>query len=231
VQILLVGAAGNDGRREALARAHYRVTAVADVTAALDQLALSPVDLVILDDDNDAATRIVARALRSRDARLLVVRPGAAAADRADALDAGADDCLTGPADPVEFLARVRALLRRGHAGFRGALLEYGPMTLDPRTHRVRVHGTPLDLSGTEYRLARCLLLHAEAVVTREQLNQEVWGGELDRRSNAPDVYVSYLRRHLVGHGGVLIRTVRGVGYTLDLDDQVHEPGTRKRSS
>lgn len=220
MQILLVEVSQTDSHREALSKDHYHVTTAADVPSALDVLARSPVDLVVLVDEHDAATRTVTRALRGTQARLLVVCPEAGAAERAATLDAGADDCLTGPADEIELLARVRALLRRGYARFQGAILQFGPMTLDPRTHRVRMHGEPIDFSATEYRLVRCLLRHAEAVVTREQLNQEVWGGALDRRSNAPDVYISYVRRRLVGHSGVLIRTVRGVGYALGHDQR-----------
>jgi two-component system, OmpR family, response regulator QseB len=231
VHILLVGVSDADGSQEVLAHDHYHLSVVVDVPAALGRLADSRVDLVILEDAYDDATRAVARALRASTARLLVVRPGATAQDRAAALDAGADDCITSPAEAVELRARVRALLRRDHAGFRGALLEYGPLTLDPRSHRVRLHGAALDLSATEYRLARCLLLHAEAVVTRDQLNQEVWGGSLDRRSNAPDVYISYLRRHLAGRAGALIRTVRGVGYTLSLEQPASGSGQRTASS
>ncbi len=230
MRILLVGVEAG-ACRTILADDHYSPATVDDVPSALDRLADRPVDLVILDDACGTATRRLVRALRESEARLLVLWPDATADDRADALDAGADDCLSAPAEDVELRARVRALLRRGHGGFRGALLEYGPLTLDPRTHRVRVHGVALDLSATEYRLVRCLLLHAEAIVTREQLNQEVWGGELDWRSNAPDVYVSYLRRHLAGRGGVVIRTVRGVGYALGVAPGGDVPATSKASS
>jgi two-component system OmpR family response regulator len=119
--------------------------------------------------------------------------------------------------DPGELRARVRALLRRGHSAYRGGQLVYGPLALDPRAHRVRLNGVPVDLSATEYRLLRCLMLNADAVVSRDQLNQEVWGGALDASSNTPDVYISYLRRHLAGSDGALIQTVRGLGYSLSL--------------
>ena len=95
-------------------------------------------------------------------------------------------------------------------------VLHYGPVTLDPVTHTAAVNAAPLILTATEYRLLEFLLRRAEAIVTRDQLAQHVWGGEYDPMSNNADVYIGYLRRKTEESGGSrLIHTVRGVGYAL----------------
>jgi two-component system OmpR family response regulator len=95
-------------------------------------------------------------------------------------------------------------------------LLHYGPLTVDPVSHTVTVGGQALALTATEYRLAEFLVRRAEAIVTRDQLAQHVWGGAYDPLSNNADVYVGYLRRKLLSATPEpLIHTARGLGYML----------------
>ena len=92
----------------------------------------------------------------------------------------------------------------------------YGPLTIDPVDHRVNLHGRPLSLTATEYRLLEYLVRRAESIVTRDQLAEYVWGGDFDPFSNVADVYVGYVRRKLQAAApGALIHTVRGLGYML----------------
>jgi DNA-binding response OmpR family regulator len=137
--------------------------------------------------------------------------------DRIAGLDAGADDYLVKPFAFDELLARLRALTRRGRTRQLDTVLSYGPVVLDTTSHVAHAAGRVLDLSATEYRLLEHLLRHAEAIVSRDQLAEHVWGGEYDPFSNVADVYVGYLRRKLraAGLDEPLIHTVRGMGYML----------------
>jgi DNA-binding response OmpR family regulator len=136
--------------------------------------------------------------------------------DRVHGLDSGADDYLVKPFAFDELLARLRALDRRGRNRTTARDLAYGPVAIDPVDHRVTVHGQALALTATEYRLLEYLVRRAEAIVTRDQLAEYVWGGEYDPFSNLADVYVGYVRKKLQAAGaGPLIQTVRGLGYML----------------
>jgi len=200
----------------AFRREHFLVD-VEDCSAAAEQVRQEDYDLVLLGQAAGCDSVDVCRRIRDAhlDVPIMVVTAREAVDDRVRALDSGADDCLVKPLDIRETMARVRALLRRGRTRHLHATLEYGPLRLDPHDRTVTLDGRPLDLSATEYRLLQYLMLRAEAIVTREQLIQHVWGGSLDARSNTPDMYLSYLRQKLAPAGQPLIHTVRGLGYIL----------------
>ncbi len=108
-------------------------------------------------------------------------------------------------------LPNIRAMSRRS-AGRAAPLLIHGDLTLDPAGHRVTLAGQPVDLSGREFSLLQMLLDNAGRVLTRTQLEQSIygWGDEPD--SNALEVHIHHLRKKV---GSELIRTLRGVGYTI----------------
>ncbi|MEP7307014.1 MAG: response regulator transcription factor [Acidobacteriota bacterium] len=149
------------------------------------------------------------------DTPVLMLTARDAVPDRVQGLNAGADDYLVKPFAFDELLARLRALMRRGRTRQLDTSLSYGPLVMDTATHLVNAAGQPL--SATEYRLLEYLLRHAEAIVSRDQLAEHVWGGDSDPFSNVADVYVGYLRRKLraAGIAEPLIHTVRGMGYML----------------
>jgi DNA-binding response OmpR family regulator len=160
----------------------------------------------------------VCRRLRSQsvDTPILMLTAREDTVDRIAGLDSGADDYLTKPFSFDELLARMRAIVRRGRTKALSAVLRYGPIELEARDHTVRVGGHRLDLTATEYRLLEQLMHRAEAVVSREQLADRVWGRDLDPASNVVEVYVGYLRRKLQTlHDAPLIHTLRGLGYML----------------
>ena len=132
--------------------------------------------------------------------------------DQADGLDYGADDYLTKPFSYVVLLARLRALLRRGHDP-RPAVLTTGDVRLDPATRRVSVADEPVSLTPREYGLLEYLLRNPGRVVTKVEILDHVWDAAADVNPNAVEVYVGYLRRKLGRH---LVETVRGVGYRLE---------------
>ncbi len=139
--------------------------------------------------------------------------------DRAEGLDAGADDYLTKPFSFVELAARLRALARRGRSE-RPAVLSVGGIVLDPARREVRRDGALVELSPKEFALAQFLLEHPGEVLTRTRIIEAVWDFAYDGTSNVVDQYVGYLRRKL-DHpfGRADIETVRGVGYRLRLPE------------
>lgn len=192
-----------------------------DAVAAEDFAASAEYDAILLDVmlPGDADGFTLCRRFREAgvDAPILMLTARDAISDRVHGLDLGADDYLTKPFVFDELLARLRALTRRGRTRYNTALLSYGPLTVDLEAHRVMAHGTPLQLSATEYRLLEYLIRRSETIVSRTQLADHVWGSEYDPFSNVADVYVGYLRRKLVAAGvsGTLIQTIRGLGYML----------------
>jgi two-component system OmpR family response regulator/two-component system response regulator QseB len=142
---------------------------------------------------------------------VLVLTARDALPDRVRGLDVGADDYVVKPVDISELAARLRALVRRAHGEPQQRLVAQD-VELDPSSRTVRQAGEPVALSTREFDLLQVLMLSAGRVLSREQLEQQLysWGQEVD--SNAIEVHVHHLRRKL-GQG--LIQTVRGVGYML----------------
>jgi two-component system, OmpR family, response regulator QseB len=142
---------------------------------------------------------------------VLVLTARDALPDRIRGLDAGADDYIVKPVDLNELAARLRALVRRAH-GHAADRLSAQDVELDPSARIVRQGGETVALSKSEFDLLQALMLNAGRVLSRQQLEQQLyaWGREVD--SNAIEVHIHHLRRKL---GAALIHTVRGVGYTL----------------
>jgi DNA-binding response OmpR family regulator len=133
-------------------------------------------------------------------------------ADRVTGLDAGADDYLIKPFDLDELAARIRALLRR--AGGRAApLIVHGKLEVDPASRQVMLEGKPVELSPREFAILLVLLESAGRALSREQLEQGLYGWGDEVESNAVEVHIHHLRKKL---GAELIRTIRGVGYLMD---------------
>lgn len=138
--------------------------------------------------------------------------------DQADALDFGADDYLTKPFSFVVFVARLRALARRG-APERPAVLVAGSLSLDPSAHVVRRGENELSLTPREFGMLEFLLRHKGEVVTKAEILDSVWDMNYRGDENVVEVYVSYLRRRIdTPFGCKAIETVRGVGYRLAAD-------------
>jgi len=204
-----------NGIRIALADQGMDVTWVRQLADAQRQLEQRGFDLLLLDlglPDGDGM-ELVAGLRRGREGvPILILSARDALSDRLLGLDSGADDYLVKPFELAELLSRVRALARRSY-GFDGETLELRGIVLHVPTRRVTVNGRPADLTGSEYELLRILMMRADRVVTRRNLEEQALPGSQANASNSLDVHMANLRRK-VGEG--LIRTVRGVGYVID---------------
>ena len=171
-------------------------------------------DLAVLDlglPVKDGMTLLRELRMRRDDLPILVATARDAVADRIAGLNAGADDYVLKPFDLDELVARIRALLRR-RGGSGNPVLECGALTLDPVKREVRLRGQAADLSAREFSLLEALMQRPGSVLSREQLEDAVYGWQQEVGSNAVEVHLHHLRRKL---GQDTIRNVRGVGYKV----------------
>jgi two-component system OmpR family response regulator len=139
-------------------------------------------------------------------------------ADKVTGLTIGGDDYVTKPFGLEELAARVRSVLRRARpADASATVLSFADIELDQDSYEVRRCGEPIDLSPTEFRLLRFLMLNPGRVLTRAELLDHVWDYDFGGSSTVVATYVAYLRRKLALHGPDVIHTQRGVGYSLRL--------------
>lgn len=137
--------------------------------------------------------------------------------DRVTGLDAGADDYLVKPFAFDELLARLRVMTRK-RGGERSNLFTIDDLTLDIRSKRVERGGIELKLSAKEYALLEYLIRNKGVVLSRIQIEENIWGFDYEGSSNIVDVYIRYLRRKIdKDHPTKLIHTIRGSGYVLKL--------------
>jgi two-component system OmpR family response regulator/two-component system response regulator QseB len=201
-----------DGLRAGLRQAGFLVDWVRDGLAAERELRGQPYAAAVLDlglpllDGMDVLARVRGAGILLP---VLVLTARDAVPDRIRGLDGGADDYVVKPVDLDELAARLRALVRRAH-GQPQELLQVQDVQLDPAGRTVQRGGQPVALSQREFDLLQALMLAAGRVLSREQLEQQLysWGNEVD--SNAVEVHIHHLRKKL---GPQLIQTVRGVGY------------------
>jgi len=206
-----------DGLMKSLRSNDFAVDAAHDGVEADSILAVQNYDLVILDLGLPRIDGFeVLRRLRHRGgtAPVLILTARDAVADRVKGLDLGADDYLTKPFELPELEARVRALIRRGQAGG-SSQLTHGPLALDMAGHRATLDGVPIELSARELGVLEVLMLRSGRVVNKEQLAEQLYGQDEEVGANAIEVYVHRLRKKLEP-AGVVIRTIRGLGYLLE---------------
>lgn len=200
---------------QALQESGYAPMVAANAAAALETFDASAPDLVVLDvmlPDADGFS--VLRSIRTKSSvPVLMLTARDATDDRVRGLDAGADDYLAKPFRLEEFLARVRALLRRG--GPSSTIYRIGDLEVDTATRRVHRAGRLVFLSETEYRLLEILARSNGEPVSKNDILREVWGNA-GRDPNVVEVYISYLRTKLDRDNlPSLVQTVRGRGYAL----------------
>jgi DNA-binding response OmpR family regulator len=194
----------------------FEVAVAMDGPAALAQAGAFQPHLVVLDwmlPGVDGLT--VCRRLRAAsDVAILMLTARGELEERVAGLEGGADDYLVKPFKFQELLARIRAILRRHHLS-QSRRLSSGDLQLDRETREVWLAGQPVDLTPREFDLLAALMAHPRQVLTREVLLDRVWGYDYAADPNLVEVHISALRAKLGDTNRQLIRTVRGVGYTL----------------
>lgn len=206
-----------DGLRAGLRQRGFQVDWVRDGAAAERELRGQPYAAAVLDlglpfkDGIDVLSEVRAAGVTLP---VLVLTARDAVPDRIRGLDVGADDYVIKPVDLDELAARLRALVRRAH-GQPQELLQAGEVVLDPARRTVHVAGQPVALPAREFDVLHALMLAAGRVLSRDQIEQQIYGWGQEVESNAIDVHIHHLRSKL---GSGLIQTVRGVGYALVRD-------------
>jgi two-component system OmpR family response regulator/two-component system response regulator QseB len=203
-----------DGLRAGLRQLGFQVDWVRDGVAAERELSTGDFAAAVLDLGLPLKDGLeVLQALRQRKITtpVLVLTARDAIPDRIRGLDLGADDYVVKPVDLHELGARLRSLVRRSHGQMQDAL-RCGDLTLEPSARQVRHLGELVALSTREFDLLHALMLNAGRVLSREQLEQQLysWGYEVD--SNAIEVHIHHLRKKLSAE---VIQTIRGIGYTM----------------
>ena len=205
--------------RRALEEEGHVVDVAHDGAEGLDVASATAYDLLVLDlmlphiDGLEIARRL--RAAKN-DVRILMLTARDAVEDRVEGLESGADDYLMKPFSFNELLARVRALARRQIQAQAETELQSGSLVLDLARHEARRDDKIIELTAKEFQLLEYLMRNAGHVLTRTQILDHVWGYNFDSFSNVVDIYVHYLRNKIDrDFPEPLIRTVRGVGYSL----------------
>jgi len=211
-----------DGLVSSMKQAGHVADRISNGEEADDVLALQTYDLVILDlglpflDGFHVLDRL---RKRGSTVPVLILTARDTLEDRVKGLDLGADDYLAKPFELPELEARVRALLRRGRFGSSNEIC-LGPLRFDTAGRRVKVRNRPLDLSAREMHVLELLLLNAGRVVSKNRILQNLCGLDEEVGDNAIEVYIHRLRKKLE-ESGIIIRTVRGLGYLVGRADDV----------
>jgi two-component system OmpR family response regulator len=208
----------------------FDVTAAEAGAEALRLARGSRFDLVVMDvmlPDTDGFE--IVRRLRQEGSQVPVIFLTArdAQADKVAGLTIGGDDYITKPFGLEELAARVRSVLRRTRGAAVGPVLTFADLELDQDTYEVRRAGRLIEMSPTEFRLLRYLMLNPGRVLTRTQMLDHVWDYDFGGSSAVVSTYIAYLRRKLSEFGPDLIHTQRGIGYSL----RPPPPATKPTSS
>ena len=200
----------------------FAVDTAFDGSAALEQASSFAYDLILLDIQLPglSGTDVLRRVReKNRTVPILILTARDAVQDKVVHFEAGADDYLTKPFSFAELLVRVKALLRRGPEQ-REDQMQVGDLAIDRLGRLVRRAGKRVDLSAKEYALLEYLAINRGRVLSRAMIIEHVWDQSFEGLTNIVDVYIRQLRAKIDDpHDAKLIRTVRGVGYALGVDE------------
>lgn len=175
-------------------------------------------DIMLPDEDGLEIVRKLRAAAETRQIPIIMVTAKASEIDKVKGLDIGADDYMTKPFGVMELISRVKALLRRSRTG-EEKLLQIGSVCLDGERHLVTVGGMPCELTYKEYELLKLLMNRAGIVTSRDMILDRVWGTDFEGESRTLDMHIKTLRKKL-NEAGVMIKTVRNVGYMFMLQEK-----------
>jgi two-component system, OmpR family, response regulator QseB len=207
-----------DGLVAGLKMEGYAVDWLTNGKMASEALKINSYELIVLDlnlPDMDGLD--ILRAMRNRkdETPVMVLTAKDTISDRVLGLDSGADDFVIKPFELDEVCARLRALARRNE-GRSAPTIEYKGIVLDPASHQVTLNNDKVELSQKEFEILSFLMSNIGRVVSRSRLEESLYSWESDIESNTVEVHIHYLRKKL---DPSIIRTVRGVGYIIDADD------------
>ena len=209
-----------DGLVAGLKMEGYAVDWLTNGKLADEALKLNAYELIVLDlNVPDMDGMYILKALRARkdETPVMVLTAKDTISDRVLGLDSGADDFVIKPFELDEVCARLRALARRSE-GRSAPTIEYKGISLDPASHLVIYNDEKVELSQKEFEILSFLMGNIGKVVSRSRLEESLYSWDSDVESNTVEVHIHYLRKKL---DPTLIRTVRGVGYIIDNDEEL----------
>ncbi len=201
----------------------YETAKAADGRVGLEMSESGEFDLVILDImlPGLSGIEVLRRLRRTSPVPVILLTARDSVTDKVSGLDMGANDYITKPFAIEELLARIRVLLRAksdgGEKEDSGKILTACGIELNPLSHEVTYHGTPVDLTNREFILLKTLMENKNQAMTRERLLCEAWGYDYYGETNIIDVYVRYIRHKTADE---VIRTIRGVGYMIPDEEE-----------
>ncbi len=204
--------------KKGLEEEHYAVDTAHDGETGLYLSENNEYDLIVLDlmiPKIDGLEVLRRTRTNKNNVPILVLTAKDSVEDIVRGLDSGCDDYLTKPFEFVEFLARIRALLRRERTE-KEPVLKIRDLTLSLVTHKVTRQGKEIELTSKEYALLEYFMRNPNKILTRTMISEHVWDYHFDSLTNVVDVYVNYLRKKIdKGFEHKLIHTIRGVGYLM----------------
>ncbi len=208
----------------ALRKSGYAVDTAGDGTEGLWLAESHDYDVIVLDlmlPRRDGLSVLAELRRKGKSTHVLLLTARDTVADRVEGLQAGADDYLVKPFSLDELLARVQALCRRAY-GTKQPRLAIADMEIDPLARRVQRAGRPIELTAREYLLLEYLARREGQVVSRTEIEEHIYDGQIDRMSNVVDSAICGLRKKL--GSAPLIHTRRGLGYVLEADPYSARP-------
>ena len=210
-----------------LTRAGYSVDGCYNGEEALDFLAGAEYDAILLDvmmPKLDGYALLEKLRSQGMDTPVLFLTARDAISDRVMGLDLGADDYLVKPFDFEELLARIRAMTRK-KSGKKSNVFTLGDLQVDAQSHTVTRGGKEINLLPKEFTILEYMIRNQGTVLSREQLENQIWNYERSGSSNNIDVYISKLRKKIDGEGrSRLLHTIRGVGWVLRMEEGKGNP-------
>ncbi|WP_372631204.1 response regulator transcription factor [Cohnella sp.] len=206
-----------------LKKQHYSVDAVHDGQSGLDNALSGIYDLLLLDimlPELDGITLLKTIREQGVSTPVIMLTAKGEVDDKIAGLDDGADDYIAKPFATGELLARIRAALRRKGEVVPEDALRFGDIELNTSGLKLACKGKELKLILKESELLELLILRKQAVTSKEQIIEKLWGFDSEAEHNNVEVYVSFLRKKLAFlNASVRISTIRGVGYVLEAAD------------
>ena len=182
--------------------------------------ALVLLDIMLPDEDGLSIVKKLRHAADTRKLPIIMATAKTTELDKVKGLDSGADDYLTKPFGVMELISRVKALLRRVGGMEDEKFLRVGILFIDDEKHVAYVDDKHIELTYKEYELLKYLTINQGIVLSRDNLMEKIWSSDYEGESRTLDVHIKTLRQKL-GKAGSYIKTVRNVGYFIDLDTDV----------